>query len=223
MTPATWAVAAASCGALVFVWLAVLGARPTVQTLVTAGAKVDALVADGEWWRLVVAGALHASPVHLALNCALLAFALLAWSRLGRARGDDGWARPLAGLGLAVIGSAGGFVASFLVRAGASVGASAAVHGLLAAIVAAVWLGRAALPERARLVGPIALSLSFVAVLGASFAVTGLDHAAHVGGAITGLALAPLVDRSGRARVVVGGAALALVLAGMIGGSTASS
>lgn len=209
---AAWAVAAGLCGVLVGAWLALGAGSPSVDTLVSAGAKVDELVAEGAWWRLVVAGALHTGPVHLALNAALLAFATLAWTRLGRAQADDGWGRALAAAAIAAIASAAGFSVSFMAHAGPSVGASAAVFGLLAAIVTGVWLGRAELPARLRWIGPGALTSALVLVVVASSTIAGLDHAAHAGGVVAGGGVALLVDRPGRPRTIVGLVAVALVL-----------
>jgi len=221
-TPATWAAAAGIVAVLVVGWLALGGGAPTVEALVAAGAKVDALVEAGAWWRLVTAGVLHTGPTHLLLNGVLIVFALLAYSRLGRTRSDEGAPRALAAVAVLVLASAGGFLVSFVARAGPSVGSSAAAHGLLAAVVAGVWLRRGDLPPSVRWLGPGAVTAAFVVVLVASSSIAGLDHAAHAGGAAIGAALAPLVDRPAtRARVVVVALALGVVIAATIAALTA--
>jgi len=209
-------VSAGLVAASLVVVMAVVGWAPSTEALVRAGAKVDTLVADGAWWRLASAGALHASLAHLALNLALWVFALQAWSRLGRAHMDEGWSRAAAGLALTSLASVAGFGASFVVRAGASVGASAAAYGLLAAVVVTVWRTRAGLPEGVRTAGPLVVSAMFVAVVVTSIAARGSDHAAHLGGIATGGLLAPLVDRPGRGRRVTIASSALVVLAAVV-------
>ncbi|TNF37624.1 MAG: rhomboid family intramembrane serine protease, partial [Deltaproteobacteria bacterium] len=99
------------------------GGELDLDALVRMGAKVDARVADGEWWRLVVSVYLHAGWVHVALNAAWLALFLTAVATL------LGPARALAtALATAYLGQ----LASFALAVGPSVGASGAVYGLAA-------------------------------------------------------------------------------------------
>lgn len=196
---------------LVLVYLALGPDAPSDAALIAAGAKVDAAVADGAWWRLVSAGALHASLLHVMLNSVLWGFGIAAWTRLGRTLGDEGVGRALAAVALAVVASTAGFLASFIARAGPSVGASGAALGVLAAVVVAVWRRRGDLPTGLRTRGPIALGAAYVAVLVASSWAPGVDHFAHLGGAFAGFLLAPLADRSGRSRLVLGVMAASLI------------
>jgi len=186
---------------------------PSIPALVDAGAKVDELVARGEWWRVVSAGMLHASVAHLLLNCVMLGFATFAWVWLVR---DEGWSRAVLALTLVVLTSALAFVTSFVAHAGASVGASGAANGMLAAIVAGVWVRRQALPTNLHKSGPLALTVAFVVVLAFSWTMGGADHAAHLGGAIAGAVLGYLVDAWPRTRGVFVGVAVALVVSATV-------
>ncbi|MFO0746822.1 MAG: rhomboid family intramembrane serine protease [Myxococcota bacterium] len=203
---------------LVARWLMLGGGSPSITALVAAGAKVDELVLDGEWWRLASAGLLHASATHLIVNALLLGFALVAWLRLGRARHDEGIGRAAAALAMTILTSFIGFGVSTLARSGASAGASAAAHGMLAAVVVSVWIRRADLPPSLARVGPMAVTAAFIAVLLASSAAQGVDHAAHLGGVAAGVALTPLAES--RARPGLIGLAAALAVTSLIAAFT---
>lgn len=197
------------------VWRALaLGTTPTVPELVAAGAKVDELVRAGEWWRVVSAGLLHASLFHLGVNLALLGVGLAAWTWLGRGTDDDGPSRAVAAVALAVLASVIGFGTSAVVAVGASVGASAAAHGMLAAVVAGAWWHRRRLPDPLARRGPLALTLAFAGVVVVSSSASGVDHAAHAGGVVAGLALAPLAET--RARLSLVALAAAVVIAALV-------
>src|SRR4051812_18396750 len=65
--PAVVLVFAAAC---VLLWLAMLpsGGSENIALLVAFGAKVNTLIAEGEYWRLLSAAFLHGGFMHLALN-----------------------------------------------------------------------------------------------------------------------------------------------------------
>lgn len=200
--------------ALLIIPVILLGTTaPSVDTLIEAGAKVNARIAAGEWWRFASAGLLHASLPHLLLNSVMLGFAVLAWVSLVR---DEGWSRVVLALTLVVLTSTLGFVASFVVGAAPSVGASAAANGMLAAIVTGVWARRDALPERVRTSAPWALTAAFVVVVAFSLTTGVADHAAHIGGALAGALLGYLVDGVPRTRGIVVALALAVVVISVV-------
>jgi membrane associated rhomboid family serine protease len=99
--------------------------RPLQSDLFERGALYGPLVADGEWWRLVTAGFLHASVIHIAFNMLMLWwFGSALEALLGRGR-----FLVVYGLGL-ITGSAGALLLS---PEAATVGASGAVFAVLGA------------------------------------------------------------------------------------------
>jgi len=182
-----------------------------LQALVDAGLKVDTRIDAGEVGRLVSAGLVHTSRVHLVVNALGLLMTALFWWRLNPAlRGPrHTWILPA----IVVVASTGGFFVSYLVRAGPSGGASAAVYGVLAAVAGATWARRRELPERARFVAPFVLTLLSLGAVVIVVGKPGMDHAAHLGGWAVGLATG-FAARHPRGRAVLGGlAALCIVVA----------
>ncbi len=105
--------------------LATGGGRPLESELFQRGAVYGPLVAEGEWWRLVSAGFLHASVIHIAFNMLMLWwFGSALEAFLGRGRFV-----LVYGLGL-LAGSAGALLLS---PEAATVGASGAVFAVLGA------------------------------------------------------------------------------------------
>ncbi len=99
--------------------------RPLESELFERGALYGPLVADGEWWRLVTAGFLHASVIHIAFNMLML------WWFGSALEGLLGRGRFLAVYGLGLLaGSAGALLVS---PEAATVGASGAVFAVLGA------------------------------------------------------------------------------------------
>jgi len=99
--------------------------RPLQSDLFERGALYGPLVAEGEWWRLVTAGFLHASVIHIAFNMLMLWwFGSALEALLGRGR-----FLVVYGLGL-ITGSAGALLLS---PEAATVGASGAVFAVLGA------------------------------------------------------------------------------------------
>jgi membrane associated rhomboid family serine protease len=131
-------------------------------------------VADGEYYRLVTAAFLHAGLLHLALNMfALASLGPVLESALGRARF----------LVLYVLSALGGSTLSFLLAQPTTfgVGASGAIFGLFGAFYVVAR----------RLGGDTRSILTLLLVnLVITFAVPFIDWRAHLGGLITGTAVA---------------------------------
>lgn len=143
------------------------------------GAKINELIAQGEWWRLLTPIFIHANLTHIAFN----AYSLY---NLGREiEAFYGWLRFsiiffLAGLS--------GSVASLIFNTHPSVGASGAIFGLIGAEAAFLYLNRGILGERGRrafqnVIVIVGINL-FIGLQG------GIDNWAHLGGLAGGLALA---------------------------------
>jgi membrane associated rhomboid family serine protease len=101
------------------------GGNPLRSELFERGALYGPLVAEGEWWRLVTAGFLHASLIHIAFNMLML------WWFGSALEGLLGRGRFLAVYGIGLLtGSAGALLLS---PEAATVGASGAVFAVLGA------------------------------------------------------------------------------------------
>lgn len=181
--------------------------------LLTRLATEPAGVADGEWWRLVSGGFLHANLVHLAFNMfALYQLGPAMEHLLGRTRFIAAYVACLLG------GSAG-----VMLLAGPcdiTVGASGAIFGLFGLLV--LW-------QLSQGVNPLQNSLGMVLLLNLAltFGIPGISIGGHVGGLATGLGCGvvlfgtkaspvPRHDASSNARLaVVCGLAVVLAVAGV--------
>lgn len=159
----------------VIAWVAMIGSGGPINgvggTIYQHGALFGPLVADGEWWRIVSGGFLHAGIIHIAFNMYLLYF-------LGQIL------EPMIGkLRFGLIYGVSLLGASFAVMVyspnAATVGASGAVFGLM---------GAAILAMRARGIDPMqsGLGVTLLLNLGITFLIPGISKAGHVGGLIAG-------------------------------------
>ena len=149
------------------------------RILVLFGSKYVPYIAEGQWWRLVTAGFLHGGLMHILMN---------SWALfdLGAAVEEAyGTARLLV---IYFVSSVAGFYASAVWSRSNSVGASAALCGLLGAMIALGLRDRSALADAMR--GMYVRWLVFIMVI--SFVVPNVDMAAHVGGLAAGFGLAYL-------------------------------
>ena len=154
---------------------------PYESTWACGLANSHSILENGEWWRLFTAIFLHASPLHLGMNCYVL-------DRLGR------WIEPLFGTRRALLAFiVTGLCSSLLSVAwmasqggGSSLGASGAICGYLGLLF--VYMKRHPSPAAqtmARSLGQSALMILFV-----GFLIPGIDNAGHFGGFLGGCALA---------------------------------
>lgn len=104
-------------------------AAPSPNNLARFGGCMRALIADGEWYRLITAGFLHADPIHLAMNMvALFWFGAFCEHCLG--------SRAFGAIYLVSLVGASVTSALLLPPMVVSVGASGAVFGLIGAAMA---------------------------------------------------------------------------------------
>ena len=166
------------------------------------GALVGSLVGDGEWWRLVTSGFLHATIAHIVLNMLGLWF-------LGSAL--ELYVGPYRFAAIYFLGLLGGAAGALLTTAPnvPVVGASGAIFGLLGALLVA--------QRRGAIYGPIlpllALNL-IITVTNPNISIGG-----HVGGFIGGGLAALALDRIGGGHIAygrrIGPASLALAAIGI--------
>jgi membrane associated rhomboid family serine protease len=157
-------------------------------------------VADGEVYRLVTAGFLHAGLFHLLVNMySLYILGTLVEPAVGRAR-------YLLIYFVALL--AGSFGALLLTPNSPTVGASGAIFGLMGAGVI-IMRNRGIDPMQSGLPLWIGINLVF------SFAVPGISIGGHIGGLIGGALAAAALDAPDRVRSLP--SAAGPLLAGVIG------
>ncbi len=138
------------------------------QVLVNFGAKYAPEIAQGQWWRLITAGFLHGGILHILMNMWVL-------FDLGAQVEDSfGGARFLL---IYLISNITGFTTSLFLLPGLSIGASAAIFGLIGAMIA---LG---VRERGTRGSAIRNFYMRWAIYGLALSlIPGTDWAAHLGG-----------------------------------------
>ncbi|MBA2256057.1 MAG: rhomboid family intramembrane serine protease [Thermoleophilaceae bacterium] len=161
-------------------------------TLTIDGALRGNFVANGEWWRLLTSGFLHAGLIHLFLNMFILyLLGGLLEPAIGKVR---------FGLIYLVALLSGSFGALLLTPDALTLGASGAVFGLM---------GAAVIVMRARGINPMESGIGMLILLnlGITFLVPGISIGGHVGGLIGGgLAAYVLFDLGDRVRMPAGAA-----------------
>jgi membrane associated rhomboid family serine protease len=158
-------------------------------TVYQHGALYGPLVADGEWWRIVSSGFLHAGLLHIAFNMYFLYFlGTMLEPEIGRLRFGTIYAVSLLG------GSFGALLVSPNV---ATVGASGAVFGLM---------GAAIVMMRARGIDFMqsGLGITLLLNLGITFLIPGISKGGHVGGLVAGVLVGLLMfEVAGRRRMTM--------------------
>ena len=162
---------------------------PSSQALVALGGIDGHLVfGAGEWWRVFTAPMLHGGLAHLIGNCVVLA--LIGW-----------YLEPLLGPGwftaifaLAALGGSAGSLAQSDPQM-VSVGASGAISGLLAAaLITSFRIEDDKLRRRMQIIAArILIPAVIPAFLSARANHGHVDYGAHLGGALTGIAVALLL------------------------------
>jgi len=139
--------------------------------LILDGAVSRPAIADGEYWRLVTSGFLHAGFLHLAFNAfALYVLGTLLEPAVGRLRFATIFFVSLL---------AGSFGALLVEPRGLTVGASGAIFGLMGAAIV-VMRNRGINPMESGLGVWLGLNLVF------TFAIPGISIGGHIGGLIGG-------------------------------------
>jgi rhomboid protease GluP len=160
------------------------------DTLFDFGAKHRVPILRGEWWRFITAGFLHGGLFHIGMNSwALFDLGTQVEETFGTSRY----------LVLYVVTTITGFLASYYWTPALSVGASAAIFGLIGAMIMHGILDRSARGEQVKGVYTrwAIYSLLFGFLSGFS-----IDNAAHLGGLAGGFAVAYVAGTPGRSNVV---------------------
>jgi rhomboid protease GluP len=148
------------------------------RTLYQFGAKYRASILAGEWWRLVTAGFLHGGLMHIAMNSWVL------WDLGAQVEEIFGSSRFIV---FYLLSTVGGFLASTYWSNSLSIGASAGLAGLIGVMIAVGVRSQTSMGAAIRghyIRWAVALLLfGFVGIFQ-------VDNAAHIGGMITGFAVA---------------------------------
>lgn len=150
------------------------------QTLVEFGAKLPRGSGLFEWWRLITAGFLHGGILHIAMN---------SWVLLdvgAQVEEIYGTSRMLA---IYLIANICGFYLSSVWSRGISVGASAAIMGLIGAMIALSLHHRSAITAAIR--SQYIRWVIYILILGLLPGIA-IDNAAHIGGLVGGFGVAYL-------------------------------
>jgi rhomboid protease GluP len=176
-----------------------------VGTLVAFGAKYNAGLAAGQWWRLVTAGFLHGGLLHILMNSWVL-FDLGA-----QVEEIYGAGRMLV---IYFVSSVFGFYVSAVWSAAPSVGASAALMGLIGAMIA---LGVRHKNPTGSAIRATYLRWAIYVILFGLLPGLHVDNAAHIGGLAAGfgigyLAGLPRLEASWTERLWRGGSWVCILL-----------
>lgn len=147
--------------------------------LIVFGAKVNSLVRQGEFWRIISSAFLHIDATHLLLNAySLLILGLLCELVFGHRRF----------LIIFTLSTLSGGVSSLLFTEGIAAGASGAIFGLFGAAIIFGIKFRRQLPRRVLLIFWLALLPWFSMTLILGFiSPARIDNMAHLGGLLGGL------------------------------------
>ena len=174
---ATYGLIAANLAVFVVCVLQIRSADVSMAPLTMDWSLINPYVADGQWWRLLTAGFIHFSVIHIAVN--MISLYLLGRDlemALGIPRYLLLYFTSLLGGSAAVM-----LFGSDDVRTG---GASGAIYGLMGAMLVVVLRAK---------VSPTPVITIIVFNLVFSFSVPGISILAHVGGLLFGAAAAAAV------------------------------
>jgi membrane associated rhomboid family serine protease len=171
-------------------------------TIINDGALYGPAVADGDYWRLVTSGFLHAGLIHIAFNMYFLyVLGTMLEPAVGKVRFAVLYFTSLL---------CGSFGVLLLSPDSVTVGASGAVFGLM---------GGAVIALRARGINPMDSGLGMVILLNLAitFIIPGISIGGHlgglIGGAIAGFLLFEVGERTGRDAIAYAGCAALSALA----------
>jgi rhomboid protease GluP len=160
---------------------------PSPEDLLRWGGNIGSLSLGSQPWRLLVSNYLHVGIVHLGFNMWCLWNLGFLAERVFRPRTYV--------LVYTLCGLAGSLAGVWRHPYAVGVGASGAIFGLAGALIAALYLGKFAVPQEAlratqkSLLSFAGYNLLFGAVI------PGIDNSAHIGGLLAGLGLGAYLAR----------------------------
>ena len=147
------------------------------QTLYAFGAKFRDAILLGQWWRLITAGFLHGGMFHILMN---------SWVLFDLGTNVEQFYGTSRMLVIYFVSTITGFLASMFWNPGLSVGASAALLGLIGAMIAFGVTERSTLGSAIK--SMYVRWLIYVLIFG--LLIPFVDNAAHIGGLAGGFATA---------------------------------
>jgi rhomboid protease GluP len=149
------------------------------RTLYQFGDKdLQAILQQGEWWRVVTAGFLHGGLMHIGMNSWVL------YDLGTQVEEIYGTSRYVV---FYLLSSVGGFLLSTFWSAAPSVGASAALMGLIGAMIALGVKNKTSMGAAIR--GQYIRWAIYILLFGL-LPMFHIDNAAHIGGVVTGFVIA---------------------------------
>lgn len=187
---------------IVYLLMTVAGGSENTAVLVAFGAKVNQLIAQGDWWRLFAPMFIHIGLQHIVLNMVTLYFIGLQIEAIfGK------WRFVL----LYLISGLGGNIASFVFSPSISAGASTSIFGLFGAFL---MLGESYRQDP--YIRATAKQFLILVILNLGLGFTGIDIAGHLGGLLAGFLAAYVLGTPGLGKIplnkkVFAGAALIII------------
>lgn len=191
---------------LIYGAMTLVGGSTNVNVLITFGAKLNALIQQGEWWRLVTPMFLHIGFTHILMNMITLYFVGM------QIEAAFGHTRFLV---LFLVAGVGGNVASFCFSNSLSAGASTAIFGLFGAFM---MLGESFWQNPViRQLTQTFLAFVVMNILFDLFAPE-IDLAGHLGGLAAGFLVAYSLDvpRIGKVRTIKRVVATIVLIGGLV-------
>src|SRR5205814_1406380 len=137
------------------------------------------ILGAGQWWRLITAGFLHGGLIHIGMN---------SWVMYDLGAQVEQVFGPARLLVIYFCATVGGFLASTFWSNALSVGASAAIMGLIGAMIALGMMHQSAVGDAIKRV--YVRYAIYMVIFG--LLVPNIDNAAHLGGLATGFVVAKL-------------------------------
>jgi rhomboid protease GluP len=178
MVKPRWTYVFLAINAIVYVAVTLTGGNQS--SIVSFGANDAALVAQGEFWRLLTANFVHISIVHFLFNMyALYAIGTQVEALFGRSRF----------ITIYLISGVSGAIFSYILTHGLSIGASTSLFGLFGALVVYFYKNRDLFGQLAQqqLIG-LGVTLLINVMLGLTPG-SNIDNFGHLGGFVGGLVL----------------------------------
>jgi rhomboid protease GluP len=147
------------------------------RTLAYFGDKFNPAIQIGQWWRLVTAGYLHGGLFHIFMN---------AWVLMDVGAMVEEIYGPARMFVFYTVANIGGFYLSYLWSPVPSMGASAAIMGLIAVMIAYGMQHRSAVGDAIK--GQYIRWVIWILIIGLLPGFN-VDNAAHIGGLIAGFAI----------------------------------
>jgi rhomboid protease GluP len=201
--PATFTFVFLAINVFVFLLMHLYGGTENRAVLIAFGAKLNSLIDQGEWWRLITPVFIHIGWLHLLVNMYSLFMLGPYVERLyGSARFVFFWiATGVAGVAASYlassVGGKPGVIGRFLFRSGAddpSAGASGALFGLVGVLFVFGIKYRHELPEGFKRAFGLGMLPTILINLFIGYTIPFIDNAAHLGGLAAGMLFALLLD-----------------------------